>query len=219
MGLAAWMTCLWPGLPRLWWRGQGTGFCTAAVFAIWLNFSLAATFLLPDRFPTLVHVGSWAGLAIFWGVCVRRGAGRLSHFYCGDGQRNDALFGRAQEEYLKGHWFEAESLLLRLVRDDPADVEGRLLLATLYRHTQRAALAQSQLDSIVRSPHAARWAWEIRSERAQLQRAADTPAEPAPEDERADVSGGDDAAEGGATNEESAGIDDSESNGGLSKAA
>src|SRR5690554_650972 len=129
MGPYSWMTCLWPGLPRLWWRGQAAGLFTAAAFALWLNCSLAATFIAPDRFSTFARMANWAGLLVFWGVCVRRGAGRLSHFYCGDGQHNEELFQRAQEEYLKGHWFEAESLLLRLVRDDPADVEGRLLLA------------------------------------------------------------------------------------------
>ena len=39
----------------------------------------------------------------------------------------DEWFCEAQTEYLKGHWFEAETLLARLLSQRPDDVEGRLL--------------------------------------------------------------------------------------------
>lgn len=172
MGFSPWITCLWPGLPRLWWRGEWSGFVAAVVFAVGLNAALAATFIAPHWVGATWRLAGWTVLAVFWVICVHRGATRLSQIYAGDGRYNDALFGRAQEEYLKGQWFEAESLLLRLVREEPADVEGRLLLATLYRHTRRPELAAAQLDQMSKYPHAARWAWEIRQERHWLQQTA-----------------------------------------------
>jgi hypothetical protein len=165
MGLAPWITCLWPGLPRLWFRGQAVGLFTAAFCAIWLNATLVDAFLSPVLANPSVRMANWVVLSVFWLVSFRRGARRLSQFCRGDAQYNDELFARAQAEYLRGQWFEAESLLLRLVREEPSDVEGRLLLATLYRHTRRPDLARAQLDRIERMPEGARWHWEVRRER------------------------------------------------------
>jgi hypothetical protein len=142
----------------------------AAGFAVGLNGALAATFLFPHFVHPWGRTGSWVALTIVWLVCFRRAVGRLSQFYCGDGRYNDELFSRAQEEYLRGQWGLAESLLLRLLRDEPADVEGRLLLATLYRRTQQPDQARAQLDQLERYPHAGRWRWEIHQERNYLQR-------------------------------------------------
>jgi hypothetical protein len=210
MSLGAWMTCCWPGLPRLWWRGQWSGFLVAAVFSLWLNAALAVTFLTPDFIGAQTRVANWTVLAVVWVFCVLRGARRVSLIYCGDGRHNDELFSRAQVEYLRGQWFEAESLLLRLLRDDPADLEGRLLLATLYRHTRRPDLAGTQLEQIERYPHGARWRWEILQERNRLE-AVEHDAPPA----------------GGTENEHSADDEDQQiavngalaESGGLSKAA
>ena len=172
MGFFPWITCLWPGLPRLWWRGEWAGLATAAVFAAGLNTALMVTLATPHLLASSWRLAGCGLLLTFWMISVRRGALRLSQIYGGDGRYNEALFRRAQEEYLKGQWFEAESLLLRLVRDEPADVEGRLILATLYRHTRRGELAEAQLAQIVRYPHAARWGWEILQERNALKRLA-----------------------------------------------
>jgi hypothetical protein len=135
---------------------------------------------------------------------------RLSQIYCGDGRHNDELFSRAQVEYLRGQWFEAESLLLRLLRDDPADLEGRLLLATLYRHTRRSELARSQLDQIERFPHGVRWRWEIMQERSRLEAAEHevSPADSTENEPSADAVGQQNAVNGALAE-----------SGGLSKAA
>jgi hypothetical protein len=164
------MTVCWPGLPRLWWRGQSSGFVTAALFGLWFNATLAATYVVPHLAPFGPRLASWALLTVVWVICVRRGAARLSQFYGGERQRDDELFSRAQEEYLRGQWFEAESLLLRLLRNDPADVEGRLLLATLYRHTKRPDLARAQYRHLEQTRDAGRWQWEIFQERVRLDR-------------------------------------------------
>ena len=131
------------GVGALWWRGQGSGFATALSFALWLNVTLAAWWAVPHLAPFWLRAVNAALLGLAWLYSIRRTAARLSQIYGGDGHYNDELFCRAQEEYVKGRWFEAESLLLRLLADDPADVEGRLLLATLYRHTRRGELASA----------------------------------------------------------------------------
>ncbi len=180
MGVSPWITCLWPGLPRLWYRGQVSGLVSAVLFAVWLNGALADTFLLAGLQP-MAQAANWSVLTLVWLACVHRGASRLSQFHGVAGHFDNEPLLRAQEEYVKGHWFEAESLLLRLIRDEPSDVEGRLLLATLYRHTARLDLALTQLDQAARYPHAQRWTWEIHQERVWIQRAKDQGASQAEE--------------------------------------
>jgi hypothetical protein len=181
MGLAPWITCLWPGLPRLWWRGQASGLFTAAFFAIWLNATVLDAALSPIFTNPGGRWANWAVLAGFWLVSFRRAARNLTQIYCGDAHYNDELFARAQTEYLRGQWFEAESLLLRLLREEPSDVEGRLLLATLYRHTRRPDLARAQLDRLERLPQGSRWRWEILQERTLAERVASILATESPE--------------------------------------
>jgi hypothetical protein len=171
----------------------------AAVFAIWLNAALLESFMAPVFQTTWGRGVNWAILIAFWLLSFRRAARRLSQIYHGDAQYNDELLARAQTEYLRGQWFEAESLLLRLVREQPDDAEGRLLLATLYRHTRRPELARTHLDRLERRAEGARWRWEILQERTLGERTASVlaaqsteaalvaePAAPASRDEDAD---------------------------------
>jgi hypothetical protein len=145
---------------------------TAVFFGIWLNAAVAETFLSPVLANPWWRVANWAILGCFWFFSFRRAAGALSQIYHGDAHYNDELFSRAQAEYLRGQWFEAESLLLRLLRDEPSDVEGRLLLATLYRHTRRPDLAQAQLDRVERMREGGRWHWEVLRERTLAEKVA-----------------------------------------------
>jgi hypothetical protein len=75
------------------------------------------------------------------------------------------LFNRAQTEYLKGHWTEAESLLRRRLATAERDVEARLMLATLLRRTKRPDLALEQLHEMERFDESVHWEFEIRRER------------------------------------------------------
>ena len=77
---------------------------------------------------------------------------------------NRTLFNQAQTEYLKGHWDEAESLLLRQIQLDTRDVESRLLLATMYRRIERLDDAQQQLEKIERFDESTHWRFEISRE-------------------------------------------------------
>jgi hypothetical protein len=84
------------------------------------------------------------------------------------------LFRSAQSEYLRGNWFQAEAILLRLLERDPRDAEARLLLATLLRHTKRFKEAREQLACLARFESAERWTEEIEREQGFLS-ASQTP--------------------------------------------
>ena len=80
----------------------------------------------------------------------------------------DTLFIEARREYLKGHWEEARSLLLRQLRHHPRDIESRLMLATLYRHTRQFDDAVTQLNQLEKYDPAISWNNEIERERELL---------------------------------------------------
>jgi thioredoxin-like negative regulator of GroEL len=86
--------------------------------------------------------------------------------------QNSDLFRRAQREYLKGNWFEAESILSGRLKAQASDPEARLLLATLLRHTKRHKEAREQLAQLERLDAANRWNTEIAAEKAALLAAA-----------------------------------------------
>ena len=80
------------------------------------------------------------------------------------------MFRQAVGEYLKGNWFEAENLFVQLLRRDPNDVDARLKLATLLRHSGRHDEAHRTLRLLSRTHRASKWETEIQHE---LKRLAD----------------------------------------------
>jgi tetratricopeptide (TPR) repeat protein len=80
-------------------------------------------------------------------------------------ERPDTLFIQAQREYLGGHWEEAEGLLRQRIQRQPRDMESRLLLATLLRHSRRLDEAAQQLDEMDRYDEAIEWSFESGRER------------------------------------------------------
>jgi hypothetical protein len=160
---------------ELWSRGWWTGLLTATTFAVILNAGLLASFRWSAYIPTMVMVAGWVLLAIGWicGICfsIRRCTGGPSpHEPSARSQRFERVFEEAQTEYLRGHWYEAERALDELLDHCPHDVEARLLLATLYRHTSRADEALQQLRALSRLEGAGQWELEIRMERDMLNR-------------------------------------------------
>lgn len=77
----------------------------------------------------------------------------------------DTLFIQAQSEYLRGHWEEAASLLHRQLFQSPRDVESRLLLATLNRHSRDFESARFELNEIEKFDESYEWRFEISRER------------------------------------------------------
>jgi hypothetical protein len=166
------LTCLWPGLPRLWWRGDWRGLLTAIGFAAALNLGLVTSFLWPQSLPSSVVVGGWVAILVFWLTSAWQGRRHLPEV-CGTAgsPKNEDLFLRAQGEYLKGHWYEAETLCRQLLQQSEGDVETRLMLATLCRRTGRIEDASRELAKLEQMDGADKWALETARERRLLERA------------------------------------------------
>jgi hypothetical protein len=80
----------------------------------------------------------------------------------------DTLFIQAQGEYLRGHWEEAMGLLVRQTQRNPRDVESRLLMATLFRHSRDFERAKIELVEMQKFDEAIEWEFEIGRERELL---------------------------------------------------
>jgi predicted Zn-dependent protease len=79
-------------------------------------------------------------------------------------------FETAQQEYLRGNWYEAEAMLLDLLEKYPRDAEAILLLVGVLRHTQRFQPAIRRLDLLESLDTSAPWRFEIAQERKILER-------------------------------------------------
>jgi hypothetical protein len=159
-----WAVYLWPGLPQLSREGSWTALIVAIGAAALLNGMLLGSYVWSDLIAPDLRIICWTLLGITWtfsaGVSTwsdRRQEARR-HDEEGD------FFQEAIEEYLKGNWFEAERALGRLLRRNSHDLEARLMLATLLRHTKRFDESTRQLNFLVRLDGASRWAHEIRRE-------------------------------------------------------
>lgn len=158
-------TTLWPGLPHLWYGGLWSGLVLAVGFAALTNALLLATFVWVELLSPRYLQFAWLGTAAVW-----IGSAVLSAWF-GQGvmprraTSAEAIFREALREYLKGSWFEAERLLGRLVHIHPRDVEARLMLATLMRHTERFEEALEHLARLELLRDADKWAAEIAAEK------------------------------------------------------
>jgi hypothetical protein len=168
-----WTMYAWPGLPHLWTRGSWSALAVAVSAGALLNLALLATLvwteLLAEGFRQTLWLGlliGWPAAALFSAAWLRRQANREQP--ASPGESGAATFEEAQEHYLKGNWFEAERVLGILLQRNARDLEARLMLATLCRHTRRLDEAARQLDLLGRCEGAERWDWEICRERELL---------------------------------------------------
>ncbi len=164
-----WAAVLWPGLPYILAsasvRALGVSIAAAAV----LNLLIAATFLWDELLaPEVRNLGwavlaaAWVGAAAVWLIQRRWNQSRAE---------SDALvsFQTALEHYLRGDWFQTERLLCAILKANPEDVEARLLMATLLRHTNRCDEARRELQRLTGVPGSGAWQWEIERELALLE--------------------------------------------------
>lgn len=178
-----WATYLWPGLPQLWFSGFWSGLVLATGFAVLLNLMLLASFVWAELLNPLDLRLGWLAIGALWGCSAIMSVwfGRRGLVSRG-ATSAEVLFREAMSEYLLGSWFEAESILSRLLHLHPRDVEGRLLLATLLRHTRRYEEAVDQLNRLELLRDANPWAQEIAAERRWIAEGqANHSAAPAPE--------------------------------------
>lgn len=180
MRALSWMTCLWPGLAALWLRGRWAGLLGAAAFAGALNFALITTLAPGVGGVTSLWLrgAAWVLVLGFWILGIRRGLGELTRPRQAATPalpQLDEWFRQAQTEYLRGHWIEAETLLSRLLVQQPHDAEARLLLASTLRRTARLAAARKTLTEMSSEETAARWTWEIQAELARIRASEEEP--------------------------------------------
>ena len=141
----------------------------AVGFAVALNLVLLATVAWTGLLSPFWKQCGWAAVGLVWGVSAvasLRNAGRSSDGAerLGSGGLTDDLFRAIQSEYLKGNWYETEELLGRHLRQNAADADARLMLATLMRHTGRHDEARSQLKRLLRLDGCEKWRPEIERE-------------------------------------------------------
>ena len=174
------LLCCWPGLPGLWYQGRWTSLILAIGFAVLLNLTLVATFIWTDlfqddSFPAI----AWPVLLLFWLATTMVARRNLPDVMSLTGEDHssvvhddtddvDSLFIDARREYLKGHWQEARGLLQRQLRHHPRDIESRLMLATLFRHTRQFDAARSELDHLRKYDPAVIWKNEMDREQELL---------------------------------------------------
>jgi hypothetical protein len=137
----------------------------AAAFTLVLNFALVTTFVWPRLvtrdWPSWASpTAAWVLVLWFW-VVGRRGSGHLLHQEAAKSLQPDAasdeLFCEAQVAYLKGHWLEAETRLLKLLARRPGDAEARLMLASVYRRSGQQDKARWQLNELAQLSSAVGW--------------------------------------------------------------
>ena len=162
------LLCGWPGLPGLWFRGQMSSLLVAIGFSILLNLALVSSFLWPWSLGETFPAVAWPMIFLIWGTSAWVAYNGLTDVMSvptsekvADPERPDTLFNQAQREYLGGHWEEAESLLKRRIDHAPRDMEARLLLVTLLRHTRRLDQSRDQLSEMQRFDEALEWDFEM----------------------------------------------------------
>ncbi len=165
------ISCLWPGLPRLWLRGDWSALLTAISFAAMLNFVLLMTFVWTQVLPAPVKIAAWISLGGFWlASALQTLRSSTRGLRRNDKSASAGLFLQAQTEYLRQHWYEAETLFKDCLRADDQDVDASLMLVSLYRRTGRLDAAQEQLRGMSEMRRAATRQVEIRTEQRLLQR-------------------------------------------------
>ena len=176
MRLNYWIASLWPGLWRA-WHGEWRGLALAVSFAIGLNVALLSSFGLlresagglPDH---TVAAMSWLLVLGLWScglIWARRGWPVVPTKSDLNEESVTEQFRQAQQEYLRGHWIEAETLLRRLLRENSQDLEAQLLLASVQRRTRQWNEARKTLRALQENSRAAgKWLMEIEAELARI---------------------------------------------------
>ena len=170
MELRHYMTCFWPGLPELWWRGRLSSLPAAIGFGVALNLILVTRFIYPEWFSgVLVKLTMWVGIAawLFWAVkSIQELPQLLAPRTVSDEPDH---FADARDAYLRGDWHDAEGVLTDMLAIESRDPPALLLLAGVYRHTGRLEAAQSMLVEISRLEAADGWWLERLAEEKRLQ--------------------------------------------------
>jgi tetratricopeptide (TPR) repeat protein len=178
------MLCCWPGLPGLWQRGQTFSLVIAIGFTILLNAAIICTYIWPRALGESFPIITWPMILLIWSSSIAFAYKSMPNWLetakiaaADESKQSDILFIRAQTEYLKGNWDETERLLRRCLGIWPRDIEARLLLATLLRHSRRLFDASEELAHLLKYDESTNWISEIRREQKLIEIIAADPEE------------------------------------------
>ena len=162
---------LWPGLARLWLRGESSSLALAISFSVLLNLVLISSLIWPEYLGSQFPLIAWPILALVWILSCWNSLRVLPQLLDvgkkvspGDDNRIDTLFIQAQREYLKGNWIEARTMLEHRLKFRPRDAESRLLLASVLRQSQRYPAALENLTVLLGIDESRPWHFEIERE-------------------------------------------------------
>lgn len=164
------LVCCWPGLAALWYRGQAWSLLVSVLFAWTVCLLLLATFVWPEWWHLWVVRLLWLGVLTVGLISCVLSHLRLPQLLGRSDAKSDRQFEQAQQEYLRGNWFEAEAMLLDLLQRFPRDIQAGLLLVGVLRHTQRWQPALRRLDQLQLIDGAQGWHFEIQRERQLIEK-------------------------------------------------
>lgn len=176
------LTCLWPGMAELWWRGRFSALPAAIAFAAVVNALLIAKFIYSDWLSGgLVLLACWV-VAAAWVVLTIRAIRELPLLLTPlQASEEPDRFPEAQIAFLRGDYPEAEKLLGENLAIEPRDPPALLLLSAIYRHTGRLHASKLLLTEIRKLEVADSWGLEFAAEQARLERDIEAREESEPE--------------------------------------
>ncbi len=157
-----WLLNCWPGLARVWNRGEVSGLTLALLFCVLLNLAIATSLVWTELVSSGTRGLIWLAVAVMWGASLVRIL--TNRFDRNEDVDSKDLFSIANGEYLRGQFERAAAVLERLIAANPLDVEARLLMAALGRHRRRFEESKEQLRVLQRIEAATTWEWEINNE-------------------------------------------------------
>lgn len=163
--------CLWPGLPAAWMLGLVRGLLIALVYTWCVCGLLLATFVWPDWVAVSLLRLLWLVAIATWSVAAFRNCWSLPRLLATSDAKSSLALVSAQQEYLRGNWFEAEASVLQVLHQHPRDAEALLLLAGILRRTRRFQPALRRLGQLELLETAAMWHFEIQREKGWIARA------------------------------------------------
>ncbi|WP_146595076.1 hypothetical protein [Novipirellula galeiformis] len=178
MSASYYLSCLWPGLPELWWRGRLASLPLAIGFCLALNSFFVFGWLYPGWLSGgLFWMATLVGAAV-WGFYVIRSIRELPELiHPRKVSEEPDRFEEARAAYLRADWEAAEELLTSVLAVEPRDPPALLMLCSVYRHLSQLDHATVLINEISRLEVADPWWVEVETERKRIRRAVAAEAE------------------------------------------
>ncbi len=161
---------LCPGLRGLLRYGRWSFLAVVLAFFLALDLLLIAHFYWTDCLTPQGWYASLGAFVLVWFFLIQAAG------YCekmllrrrdADSKRN--FFTDAVTQYLQGNWFETECFLNEILKRNPRDPEALLMLATLFRHTDRPTESRQTLLKLQKYDESKKWFVEIENELVYLE--------------------------------------------------